>query len=145
MNDLVSLDPTFTESSFKTKVDNIFVMLHMSLMTDNMKRVDHFISDNVYEEFSNRLNVLNSNNERQMFDELNVKSTDIIKVDITNDKYIITDKGRVDGELTQDSIAFTVKQRAENAVARYNRQLRRSSFVKTQIIPRDTGDFSVMI
>ena len=32
---------------FKTKVDNIFVMLHMALMTDNMKRVDHFISDAV--------------------------------------------------------------------------------------------------
>jgi len=90
VRELINLDPTFTESSFKTKVDNIFVMLHMSLMTDNMKRVDHFISDNVYQEFNNRLAVLNSNNERQMFDELNVKSTDIIKVDITEDKYIIT-------------------------------------------------------
>jgi predicted lipid-binding transport protein (Tim44 family) len=90
LNELIKLDPAFTESSFKTKVDNIFVMLHMSLMTDNMKRVDHFISDNVYEEFNNKLNILNSNNERQMFDELNVKSTDIMKVEITDDKYIIT-------------------------------------------------------
>ena len=90
INELVKLDPTFTESRFKTKVDNIFVMLHMSLMTDNMKRVDHFISDNIYQEFSNRLISLNSNNERQMFDELNVKSTEIIKVDITDTKYIIT-------------------------------------------------------
>ena len=64
---------------------------------------------------------------------------------VEDDKYIITDKGRVDGELTQDSIAFTVKQRAENAVSRYNRQLRRSSFVKTQIIPRENGDQSVMM
>lgn len=90
MNELINLDPTFTESSFKTKVDNIFVMLHMSLMTDNMKRVDHFISDKVYEEFNNKLTTLNNNNERQMFDELNVKSTDIINIEITNDKYIIT-------------------------------------------------------
>lgn len=90
MNELINLDPTFTESSFKTKVDNIFVMLHMSLMTDNMKRVDHFISNEVYNEFNNRLVTLNNNNERQMFDELNVKSTDIIKVDITDTKYIIT-------------------------------------------------------
>lgn len=92
MDELIKLDPTFTESSFKTKVDNIFVMLHMSLMTNNMKRVDHFISDNVYSEFSNKLNILNSNNERQMFDELNVKSTDIINVDIKDDKFIITVK-----------------------------------------------------
>jgi hypothetical protein len=59
--------------------------------------------------------------------------------------YVITDKGRADGSLTEDSIAFTVKQRAENAVARFNRQIRRSSFVKTQIIPREGGDYSVIM
>ena len=90
MDELVKLDSTFTESGFKTKVDNIFVMLHMALMTDNMKRVKHFINDDIYNDYSNRLEKLNSNNERQMFDELNVKSTNIINVEITNDKYIIT-------------------------------------------------------
>ena len=65
--------------------------------------------------------------------------------ELENDCYGITDKGKGDGSLTEDSIAFTVKQRAENAVARYNRQIRRSSFVKTQVIPRDTGDFSVIM
>ena len=59
--------------------------------------------------------------------------------------YVITDKGRADGSLTEDSIAFTVKQRAENAVARFNRKIRRSSFVKTQILPRDGGDYSVIM
>ena len=38
-----------------------------------------------------------------------------------------------------------MKQRAENAVSRFNRQLRRSSFVKTQIVPRGNGDFSVIM
>ena len=60
-------------------------------------------------------------------------------------RYEITDKGREAGSLTADSIAFTVKQRAENAVARFNRQIRRSSFVKTQVIPRDSGDYSVIL
>ena len=64
---------------------------------------------------------------------------------VEEDKYQITEKGRQDGSITEDSIAFTVKQRAENAVARYNRQLRRSSFVKTQILPREGGDFSVVM
>lgn len=64
---------------------------------------------------------------------------------VEDEKYVITEKGRADGELTADSIAFTVKQRAENAVARYNRQIRRSSFVKTQILPRDGGDYSVIM
>ena len=65
--------------------------------------------------------------------------------EVEEGKFEITDKGRRDGELTADSIAFTVKQRAENAVARYNRQIRRSSFVKTQVIPRESGDFSVIM
>ena len=64
---------------------------------------------------------------------------------VEEEKYEITDKGRQDGEITADSIAFTVKQRAENAVARFNRQIRRQSFVKTQIIPRDSEDFSVIM
>ena len=65
--------------------------------------------------------------------------------ELENDTYGITEKGRADGSLTEDSIAFTVKQKAENAVDRFNRQIRRSSFVKTQIIPRETGDFSVIM
>ena len=64
---------------------------------------------------------------------------------LEDERYEITEKGVQDGELTADSIAFTVKQRAENAVARYNRQLRRRSFVKTQVIPREKGDCSVIM
>ena len=65
--------------------------------------------------------------------------------ELENDCYEITDKGRETGSLTEDSVAFTVKQRADNAVARFNRQIRRSSYVKTQIIPRENGDFSVLM
>ena len=64
---------------------------------------------------------------------------------LEEEKYEITEKGREAGALTEDSIAFTVKQRAENAVNRFNRQLRRSSFVKSQIVPRDDGEFSVIM
>ena len=62
-----------------------------------------------------------------------------------DDCYVITEKGRADGSLTEDSIAFTVKQKAENAVDRFNRQIRRCSLVKTQIIPREGGDYSVIM
>lgn len=65
--------------------------------------------------------------------------------ELADEQYEITEKGRADGSLTEDSIAYTVRCRAENAVARFNRQLRRSSFVQTQVIPRDTGDFSVVL
>ena len=72
-----------------------------------------------------------------------VKSGHLKELD--GERYEITEKGRETGTLTEDSIAFTVKQRAENAVAKFNRQMRRSSFVRTQVLPRETGDFSVMM
>ena len=64
---------------------------------------------------------------------------------LADERYTITEKGRADGKLTEDSLAFTVKQRAENAIDKFNRQLRRRSFVRSQVIPRDGGDFSVVM
>jgi hypothetical protein len=60
-------------------------------------------------------------------------------------KYEITQKGIEAGSLTEDSIVFTVKQSAEHAVERFNRKVRRSSFIKTQIAPRAGGDYSVVV
>ena len=65
--------------------------------------------------------------------------------ELEDKKIVITEKGREAGELTADSIAFTVKQKAENAVARYNRQTRRSSYIKTQVVARENGEFSVVM
>lgn len=62
-----------------------------------------------------------------------------------DDRYEITEKGKTDGALTEDSIAFTVKQSAENAVTRFNRQLRRRSFVKTELKERENGEYTVRI
>lgn len=53
--------------------------------------------------------------------------------------YIITEKGRQDGALTEDSVAFSVRQRAENAVTRFNRQLRRKSYVDTDLHKQENG------
>ena len=72
-----------------------------------------------------------------------VKSGHLLEVE--GEKYEISPKGKEAGALTEDSIAFTVKQKAENAVNRFNRQIRRSSFVRTQIVQRDGGDFSVIM
>ncbi len=64
---------------------------------------------------------------------------------VEDEKYQITPKGKETGSLTEDSIAFTVKQKAENAVVRFNRQIRRSSFVRTQVVKREQGDHSVIM
>ena len=60
-------------------------------------------------------------------------------------QYVITEKGRRNEELTADGIAFPVRQRALAAVERFNREAHRSSLVRTQILPRKNGDFSVVM
>ena len=61
------------------------------------------------------------------------------------EQYTITEKGRQDGSITEDTVAFTVRQRAENAVTRFNRQLRRQSYVKAECSQRQTGDYAVNV
>ena len=58
--------------------------------------------------------------------------------EVETDRFQITDKGRRNGDLTADSIAFSVKQRAENAVDAFNRQMRRCKFVRTEIRSEET-------
>lgn len=61
----------------------------------------------------------------------------------TQDKYVITEKGKSDGAYTQDGIAYSVRTRAETAVERFNRSIHRSTFVKTKISPCDNGEYIV--
>ena len=60
-------------------------------------------------------------------------------------KFVITEKGRDAGTITEDSVAFTVRQRAEDAVEKYNRHLQRSRFIKTHIVLRENGECSVVM
>ena len=60
-------------------------------------------------------------------------------------KYVITPKGREAGDTTKNDIAFSVKQNAENAIDRFNRQVHRSSFVKTRVEPRENGEYGVIM
>lgn len=79
----------FNEAMFKTKVDNIFVKLFTSIMKGDLSDVDHFISDEVKNKYMTYINELKSRNERQMYDELNVKDTKILSRKELDDKEVI--------------------------------------------------------
>lgn len=79
----------FNEAMFKTKVDNIFVKLFTSIMKGDLSDVDHFISDEVKNKYITYINELKSRNERQMYDELNVKDTKILSRKELEDKEVI--------------------------------------------------------
>ena len=54
--------------------------------------------------------------------------------------FVITQKGREAAEITKDSLAFPVTQRAARAVERFNCQIRRESFVRTEVLERPDGE-----
>ncbi len=56
-------------------------------------------------------------------------------------RYAITDLGREHGALTEDSVAYTVRERARKAVERHNRDLKRSGFVRTEIVSQEDGNY----
>lgn len=86
MDELLKIDKNFNEAIFKSKVDNIFVKLHTDIMLGNLIQVKHFLGTEVYNKYQNIINNLNNNNQRQMYDELNVKSTNIESIKISEDK-----------------------------------------------------------
>ena len=86
INEILKLDPSFNEGMFITKVNNIFIMLHSAIMMDNLDRVRHYISDELEEKYDKILKDLRERNRRQMYDELNVKTTTIKSVHITENE-----------------------------------------------------------
>ena len=79
----------FNEAMFKTKVDNIFVKLYTCITKGNLTDVKHFISKDLEDNFQNKINEISSHNQRQIYDEINVKNTRIIDRVVTEEKEII--------------------------------------------------------
>ena len=59
------------------------------------------------------------------------------------DSYVITEKGREQEEVTRDSIAFPVMQRAQAAVDKFNVQTRRGEFVRSELEEQAGGSCTV--
>lgn len=89
MNEILNYDPDFTESKFKTFIDNAFIQIHLSIMTKEIENIKHFVSEEVYQKIENKINDLINKNLIQMYDEINVKETHILNVEIIEDKIII--------------------------------------------------------
>jgi len=80
----------FNEAMFLTKVDNIFVKLYTCIMKQDLSDVLHFISDDVENYYNKVIEDLKNKNQRQMYDELNVRFTRIVNIQKIDNKAVIT-------------------------------------------------------
>lgn len=90
IEELSKLDNTFSQATFVSKCNHVFIKYLTSIMMDKLKEVDHFISDDVYKYGEYILNPLRLKKQRQMYDELNIQNTHIHNIELINNKYTIT-------------------------------------------------------
>ena len=88
-DNLVQEDKNFSEASFKAKADNIFIQLYTAVMKQDLQRVKHFLSDEVYAKYEQKVNNLKANNQLQIYDELNVSDTNITNVVENDEEFIL--------------------------------------------------------
>ena len=86
---IMEYDNNFNEAMFLTRVNNIFMLLHTAIMTDNLNLVKHYLNENLINKYQSIIDTNKQNNVIQMFDEFNVKISSIQNVDIIDDKIII--------------------------------------------------------
>ena len=89
MNEILKYDPEFTESKFKTYVDNVFIQLHMAVVTKELENIKHFVSDEVYNKYKQIVDNLEKKHLIQTYDEINVAQTDILGYQVTATDMII--------------------------------------------------------
>lgn len=89
LQNLIQEDKNFSEAKFKAKVDNIFIQLYVAVMKQDLHKVKHFLSDEVYEKYNEKIIELQNKNQLQIYDELNVSDTNIVGISEYDDRFEI--------------------------------------------------------
>lgn len=89
LENLIQEDKNFSEAKFKAKVDNIFIQLYAAVMKQDLQKVKHFLSDEVYEKYNQKIQSLQNKNQLQIYDELNVSDTNIVNISEYDDRFEI--------------------------------------------------------
>jgi predicted lipid-binding transport protein (Tim44 family) len=79
-DEIKKYDKEFDLAHFYTKVDHIFIMILNAIMERDISNVKHYLSNEIYEEYNKLINSYIEDKKIRLFDEMNVKSTDIIDV-----------------------------------------------------------------
>ena len=82
-------DKSIDNNEFLVKVDNIFIKLLSGVMLDDLDSIKHKVSDEVFNKYKSIIDTNKENHMTQMYDELNVKTSTITDIKVTEDKIIV--------------------------------------------------------
>ena len=63
----------------------------------------------------------------------------------TGDRYEITEKGRHNCKICEETLPFSVRRRCDENLVTVNEQLQRESQVRSELFPREDGTFTVIL
>ncbi len=89
LENLIMQDSDFSESKFKSKVENEFVQIKLSMVTGKTERINHFVTDEIYDRIVEKVQDDINNNRIQIYDELNVANVQIINIQELEDSFEI--------------------------------------------------------
>lgn len=89
IEEIKQYDSNFSESGFITYINNIFVQIKMAIVLKNLINIRHFVSNNLYEQLEGIVDNLNKKELIQMYDELNVYDTKLLKFSKTDEKLVL--------------------------------------------------------
>lgn len=101
----------FEETKFMSYVDNIFIKILHAIMFNKLDTIDHFVSDDIYKELTDKVDELNKKNLIQMYEMTNVKESSIIN------KSDLEDKSIIDVSLTSRCIEYTMDKDSKKIIS----------------------------
>ena len=66
-----------SDEELKSKFSNVFIQLLYSIMTNDLSRIKHFLTDDMINKYQSVIDTNVNNKETVLFDELNVKNVSI--------------------------------------------------------------------
>ena len=90
IENLLKQDHDYSESKFKSKVENMFVQIKLAMVTGKIQKIDHFVNDETYSKIEKKVKDDIENNRIQIYDELNVSDVQIKNIEELNDCFKIT-------------------------------------------------------
>ena len=79
------------------------------------------------------------------FAESVAELVDTQHLELKDDRYVITDKGRRNGAICESSLPISVRRKCDRGLARVNSDLRRDAQVRSELLPRDDGGVTLRL
>ena len=94
VQELIQRDKTFNSEMFLSKAKNMIERVFAAVSENKLEKVDHFISDKVYDKFMTQINYADSKGCKLVFDKVRLNIT-ITDIGIEVDSYRITTNVKV--------------------------------------------------